>query len=259
MPEETKRFRGKDYVLEFFDDFDGPELAQHWLPFYLPQWSSREATRPRFRLAESTLTLLIEPEQRPWSPEFNGPVRVSNLQTGVFSGPLGSSVGQHHFRSGLLVREAQAPQQTYTPHFAYLEFACRCRLQATNVAALWLIGLEHTPEQSAELCLFELKGDNVHADHAVVGYGLRPFGDLRVPNAFFEERLDVKVEETQVFGVLWEPEAVTFFVNGQVQRRIEGSPQYALQLMLNLYELEGRNDGPMAFEIDWIAGYRRLG
>lgn len=256
MSDVTKEVLGRSLRREFFDDFDGPDLADHWLPFYLPQWSSREASRPRYRLVGSTLTLVIEPDQRPWSPEFNGPVRVSNLQTGVYSGPVGSAIGQHHFRPGLRVREAQAPHQTYTPQYGYLEFACRCHLQPTNVAALWLIGLEHRPEESAELCVFELKGHQVSSRHAVVGYGLRSFQDPLVPNAFFEERMELDVTSTQVYGVLWETDSVTFFVNGRVLRRIEASPRYPMQLMLNLYELEGKNEGLMEFEVDWIAGYR---
>ena len=42
------------------------------------------------RARRGGLRLLIEADQEPWCPEFDGEVRVSSLQTGVFAGPVGS-------------------------------------------------------------------------------------------------------------------------------------------------------------------------
>ena len=73
--------------LDFSDDFDGDRVDEGlWIPAYLPQWSSRAATRPRYALADSILTLRIDEDQEPWSTEFDGDTRVSNLQTAVRSG-----------------------------------------------------------------------------------------------------------------------------------------------------------------------------
>ena len=46
-------------------------------------------------LSGGCLRLLIEADQPAWCPEFDGRVRVSSLQTGVFAGPLGTMIGQH--------------------------------------------------------------------------------------------------------------------------------------------------------------------
>jgi hypothetical protein len=92
-------------VWEFEDRFKGPELDERrWLPYYLPQWSSRERAAARYEVGGG-LRLLIEEDQPPWCPEWDGDVRVSSLQTGVFSGPLGSEVGQHRFTPRAVVRE----------------------------------------------------------------------------------------------------------------------------------------------------------
>jgi hypothetical protein len=94
--------------VRFEDDFDSPTLEESlWLPAYLPHWSSREASRPRYRIESGNLVLMIEPDQQPWCPEFNGSIRLSNLQTGTFSGSLGSSIGQHRFSHECRVREEQ--------------------------------------------------------------------------------------------------------------------------------------------------------
>jgi hypothetical protein len=96
------------YELECEDAFDGTALdARRWFPYYLPQWSSREQSAARYRLGDGVLRLLIEADQRPWCPEFDGQTRVSSLQTGVFAGPVGSAVGQSRFTPGAVVRQAQ--------------------------------------------------------------------------------------------------------------------------------------------------------
>ncbi|MFG2196620.1 hypothetical protein [Streptomyces sp. NPDC048639] len=111
------------YVLEFEDTFDGDALEEsRWLPYYLPHWSSRASTAARYRIGDGTLRLLIEQDQQPWSPEFDGGIRVSSLQTGLFSGPVGSNVGQLRFKPGLTVREAQEDVRLYTPHHGFYEF-----------------------------------------------------------------------------------------------------------------------------------------
>jgi len=70
------------YALVFEDAFDGDTLDRaRWLPHYLPQWSSREASAARYRLGDGTLRLVIEADQPPWCPEFDGQTRVSSLQT----------------------------------------------------------------------------------------------------------------------------------------------------------------------------------
>ena len=84
-----------EYELEFEDRFEGPALDERrWLRAYLPQWSSRERAAARYRFGDGGLELLIEEDQQPWCPEWDGELRVSSLQTGVFGGPVGSHLGQ---------------------------------------------------------------------------------------------------------------------------------------------------------------------
>ena len=73
----------------------------------LPHWSSQAASAARYAVGGGRLELRIDADQQPWAPEFDGGLRVSSFQTGVFSGPVGSRIGQLQFREGLIVREAQ--------------------------------------------------------------------------------------------------------------------------------------------------------
>jgi hypothetical protein len=81
--------------------FDQGALDEtRWWPYYTPHWSSRAASAARFDLHTGGMTLSIDVDAPPWSAEYDGDVRVSHLQTGQFSGPVGSAVGQHRFRDG---------------------------------------------------------------------------------------------------------------------------------------------------------------
>ena len=61
MTKPGDRLDRTGYELEVEDTFDGPELDQSlWVPYYLPQWSSRAASAPRYELAEGTLVVGID-------------------------------------------------------------------------------------------------------------------------------------------------------------------------------------------------------
>lgn len=70
------------YTLVFDEHFDDPTLnEEHWVPYYLPHWSLRELSKPRYIIEDSLLTLRIEADQEPWCPEFNREVKCSSIQT----------------------------------------------------------------------------------------------------------------------------------------------------------------------------------
>ncbi len=245
------------YTLAFYDGFDGPALdTGRWLPYYLPQWSSRATAEARYTLTGDSLILHITDDQKPWCPEFNGDVRVSSLQTGVFSGPPGSTRGQHRFSPACTVREAQETARLYTPRHGFFELRARCRIAANNVAALWMIGFEDTPERSGEICIFELKGGNAGASRAVIGYGIHPFGDPELVDEFYEDEFALNVAEFNTYAAEWSATAVHFYVNGALVRTIQQSPAYAMQFMLNIYDLENVPSAGSEFVVDYVAGYR---
>lgn len=250
---------GERYQLEFYDGFDRGYLDEsHWLPYYLPQWSSRALSSPRFEFSENGFSLNIEQDQQPWCPEFNGEVRVSSLQTGVYSGPVGSLLGQHRFSPDCRVRQAQVAEKKYLPKYGYFELRAKCLIAANNVAALWMIGYEDLPERSAEICLFELKGKNIRNGYSLIGYGVHPFGDARIRDEFYEEPVEIDVTLFNTYAIAWTESKIDFFINDRKVRTINQSPDYEMQLMLNIYDLENNNAENMRFYIDYVAGFRML-
>jgi len=97
-----------------------------WLPHYLPAWSSKAATAATYDLRESCVHLTIPPDQGLWCGDDHAPaMRVSGIQSGSFSGPVGSTVGQQPYGQGLTVREEQEPLWGWTPDHGYVEMRAR--------------------------------------------------------------------------------------------------------------------------------------
>ena len=234
------------YRLAVDERFDGPELdTARWLPHYLPQWSTPDRSAARYTLGTDGtrgLTLRIDHDQPAWSREYDGELRVSNLQTGVRSGPAGSGSGQHPFREGLVVRTPQPEQRLWLPHYGLIEISLVPCLHPRALTALWLIGFESTPEQSGELCVVELFGRDIRADGAGrVGVGVHPFGDPGLRDDFVQVETAVDLRRERTYAVEWMPGAARFFLDDELIAETGQSPAYPLQLMLNLYELPDGN------------------
>ena len=263
-PEPGEHLDRSEYELEREDDFSATELDPSlWLPFYLPQWSSREASAARYAIHGGKLHLLVEADQPPWCREFDGWLRVSSLQTGVFAGPLGSSVGQHQFRDGLVVREEQPDVALYTPRYGLFELRARAPDDPDNMVALWMIGHENEPRRSAEICIFEIFGRDVTADSAKVGMGIHPFGDPAIADEFSKETLPIDAREVHTYAAEWTPDHVAFYVDDRLIKVIRQSPAYPMQFMLNIYEFADGPDlrskpgrYPKVFEVEAFRGYR---
>lgn len=247
--------RVEEYEPLVDDHFDGDALDRSvWLPYYLPHWAGREASLARHRVVDGSLELFIAPDQQPWLPRIEGDLRVSSLQTGCFAGPVGSTVGQHRAKEEYRVVEEQTTEWLVTPQFAAIELRARWTPVEGQMVALWMIGIEDEPRRSAEICVAEIFGDEAEPDRALVGMGLHPFGDPDIEDDFEKVEASIDVSTWHDFAAIWTSEDVTFFVDGEPVKYVAQSPQYPMQLMLNIYDFEPpstrRPSAP--FEIDRI-------
>lgn len=248
------------YELAFEDRFTGTELDRtRWLPYHLPQWSGRDQAAARYALGDGVLRLRIEADQQPWCPEFDGDVRVSSLQTGVFCGPVGSTVGQHRFNPAAVVREEQDTARLYTPQYGVVELRAKALDDPHTMVALWMIGFEDQPDRSAEICICEIFGREVGPEGALVGMGVHPFGDPRMVDDFEKIEVAADVRDFHVYTAEWTPEHVAFFVDGRPVKLVHQSPSYSMQLMLGIYDFrhgDGSGTYPKEFVVDHVRGYR---
>jgi hypothetical protein len=247
------------YELEFEDTFDGEILDERrWLPFYLPQWSSRRRSAARYAVGGGQLTLRIDRDQEPWCPELDGDLRVSSLQTGVFAGPLGSQIGQHRFKDAV-VREEQAPVRLYTPCFGRLEARMRAGIDRYGMVAFWPIGYEDVPGQGGEICVAEIFGTDVHDGHADVGMGVHPQSDPGLVDDFSRERVPIDVRDFHVYAADWTPERIDLSVDGTVYKTVRQTLGYPVQLMLGIYAFPTEDEAeayPKELVVDYVRGWR---
>lgn len=249
------------YRLEINEAFDSSTLnTDLWLPYYLPHWSSRARSATQYLLEDSTLVLYIDNNSQPWCPEFDGAVRCSSLQTGIYAGPLGSPLGQHRFNKNCVVREAQPLQRLYTPRYGFFEVRVKAPATAGNVATLWMIGLEEHAQESGEIAMFELFGDQMTPTASEVRYGIHPWQDPTLTDEFYRDTLPFDASQFHIYAVEWTPTHVDFYVDNAHQKRIMQSPSYPMQFMLGLYDIptpNNRQDNyPRRFVVDYFRAYQ---
>jgi hypothetical protein len=251
------------YTLEFHDEFERSDLdLTKWIPYYLPHWSSREKSMPRYRLDEQGLALHIDADQMPWCPEFDGQVKCSSLQTGLFAGPLDSPIGQHRFNSRCVVREVQTTQRTYTPLYGYFEARVKAVRSSKHLVALWMIGFEEVPTESGEIAIFEVFSDQITAEGSEIRYGVHPWQDPHLTDEFYRDVLPIDATKFHVYAAEWTPSHIDFYVDNTKRRTILQSPNYPMQFMMGIYELPGETFSqetyPQRYVIDYFRAYRPI-
>jgi hypothetical protein len=252
------------FRLVFDDDFDGSELDRTvWLPHYLPAWSSRALTAATYDIGDSCLRLTIPPDQGLWCPgEHVPPMRVSGIQSGNFSGPVGSMVGQQPYRDGVTVREEQDPFWGWTPQGGYIELRARSVVTPRSMVAFWMVGLEDQPDRSAEICVAEVFGDAVRpGESAAVGCGMHAFRDPAVREDFDTVRLPIDVSQFHTYAVSWTADQADFLVDGEVVRSCTRPPTYPMQMMLAVFDFPDKSTGDDAHAVpalivDRLRGYQ---
>lgn len=135
----------------------------------------------------------------------------------------------------------------------------RARLNPWNLAALWLIGFENTPEHSGEITVFEVFGHGVVANSAKVGRGIKKIHDPNLITEIDDGKLPITVSDWHIYSMNWTPSGIEFLVDGKAVTNTHQSPDYPMQLMLNLYDLPSDHDRShqieAAFEIDSLRAW----
>ena len=243
----------------FLDDFDGPDLdTEVWVPQYLPMWSSRAESAATYAVAESELRLSIPPDQGLWCAGDHEPsLRVSGIQSGVWSGPAGGTRGQQPFREGAVVREFQPAHWGWTPRYGHLEVRARMDLGPRSMASAWMVGREEEPTECGEICLVEVFGDAIETAggraSAAVGMGVHPFRDPALTDDFAAPRLPIDVADFHVYAADWRPGRVDFSVDGEHVRTVHQAPAYPMQMMIAVFDFPAKTAGAPARHVPQLA------
>ena len=247
--------------LELADDFDDTRLDEsRWLPHYLPHWTTPERSAARCTTGADGLTLRIDADQPPWRDE-DGPMRVSNLQTGSFSGPAGSDRGQHRHRPDLTVVTPQPTRRLWTPSAGLVEVTGAAAADPTCMLAFWLVGLEDaSPQDAGEICVAELFGHAVGPDASQVRLGVKAHHDPRLRTEMVDLVLPLDATQEHTYAAAWGPDGVRFFVDDVLVHRVDQVLDYPLQLMVDLFEFPESDDRdpslyPRTARVTRVRGY----
>ena len=250
------------HELVLAEDFTGPVLdTSLWVPHYLPHWTTPDRSAARYELNPGRLRLRIDADQPPWRPEDGG-LRVSNIQTATYSGPVGSDRGTHRHRADLTVRTAQPTVRALTLSAGLVEARLRASADPTCMLALWLVGFEDAaPEESGELCIAELYGHSVGPKGSAARMGIKAHHDPLLREDMADVVLDLDATDWHTYGVSWTAERTEFFVDDKVVRTLDQGLGYQLQLMIGLFEFPvgDRRDPsgyPKVGDVAAVRGYR---
>ncbi|GAA4367112.1 glycoside hydrolase family 16 protein [Nocardioides caricicola] len=241
----------------FSDDFSGPDLDRStWLASYLPVWSSTSDAAATYTVDNSLLRLTIPVDQGLWcAGDHDPPLRVSGIQSGSWSGPVGSTRGQQRYREGLVVREEQQRFEGWLPASGRVAIRCAMTLSPRSMGAMWLSGFEDDPaqEQCGELCVVEVFGK----DPTAVGVGIKAFRDPALTQDFAAPRLPIDVADFHTYAVDWDAAEAVFTVDDEVVRRCPRPPTYPMQVMIAVFDFPEWSDGSddqlvPELVVDWV-------
>ncbi len=218
------------------DDFVAGLDPKRWVASYLPQWTTPERARARYDLSAAGVTLRIEADQPDWRPE-DAPLRVSNLQTGLFSGPVGSPRGTHRHRPDLEVRTSTPPLLLFAPSRGRVEVTLSASRDAGCMVAAWLVGTEHrAADESGEICIFEIDAEAVGRSTRA-RTGIKAHHDPRLTTDMTEVVVPVDASQPHTWTAIWDDGATEIGCEGASVRRIAQAPDYPLFLMIDLFEI----------------------
>jgi hypothetical protein len=219
------------------DDFSGQLRTDLWVDHYLPHWTTPDRSAARYETSPAGMRLRIDADQLDWRPE-DAPLRVSNLQTGNFSGGLGSSVGTHrHREDGLTVRTPTPAQLLWTPSAGRVDVTVSASRDEGCMLAAWLVGTEHVEARDAgEICIFEIDAAAIGAT-TTARSGVKAHGDPRLVTDMTAVEIPLDASKPHTWTAIWGHGQTTIGCEGLIIRRIQQAPDYPLFLLVDLFEI----------------------
>ncbi len=239
------------------DDFSGGLRPDLWVAHYLPHWTTPDRSAARYDLTVEGLRLRIDADQRDWRAE-DTPMRVSNLQTGTFSGDLGSRRGTHRHRpDGLVVRTPTPTRLHWAPSAGRVEVTVSATRDVDCMLAAWLVGTEHQDEAAAgEICVCEIDAAAIGAT-STARAGVKAHGDPRLTTDMVEVTLPFDASLPHTWTVIWGGGETLIGCEGTLLRRLPQAPDYPLFLMLDLFEIgEPSGSYPKTATLHHVRGWQ---
>ncbi|NYF17915.1 hypothetical protein HDC37_002771 [Microbacterium sp. AK009] len=222
---------------DFEDDFSRGLHPARWVAHYLPHWTTPDRSAARYALVREGLELRIEADQPDWRPE-DAPLRVSNIQTGTFSGPVGSTIGTHRHRAdGLLVRTETPSRLLWAPASGRVDITVSASTDPGCMLAAWFVGTEHlSADDAGEICVFEIDASAI-GETTVARTGIKAHGDPRLTTDMREVTLPFDASRPHTWTTIWGGGETVVGCEGTVMARMPQAPASPMFLLIDLFEI----------------------
>ncbi|MBC6451030.1 glycoside hydrolase family 16 protein [Actinokineospora xionganensis] len=248
------------YTLDFQEEFSGTSLdTNRWLPYYLPHWTAdREKAKARYTVADGVLTERIDPDTPAWSPEHDGTVRVSSIQSY-------NKDYWHRFNSTAVNRH-EPDFNGYSTMYGYFEIrAKKSAVGGGGHQAFWLVGTQDTSSASRNpeidfIETFFSKPDTWR----IAAYG---WGDPNFLSSWVLHESPVPsgqpTQEYHVYGMDWTPTGLNFYYDNQLYKTINDAPNMPMGMILGIYTDAGSGQHnevwPKSWSVDYIRVFKKDG
>ena len=221
----------------------GPLDTARWVASYLPAWSSRAAAAATYEIAADGLRLSIPPDHPHWCAGLHDdpPLRVSAVQSGNWSGPVGSTRGQQPFRAGLRVAEAQVELRGFVPLYGRVG-----RVPRSYWARLDVLCLADRHGGRTGAVRRDLPGGGLRRDrcrwHRRPRVGIHAFRDPKLTEEFTAAPVAIDVAEWHTYAVDWRRDGVDWYVDGGADPRIQSVPRLPDAVILGVFDFPRISD-----------------
>jgi hypothetical protein len=242
---------------DFEDDFSTPLRSELWVDHYLPHWTTPDRSAARYDYVEAGLRLRIDDDQLDWRDE-DAPLRVSNIQTGTFSGETGSRRGTHrHREDGLAVRSPTATRLLWAPAAGRIDLTVSASRDDGCMLAGWLVGTEHLAERDAgEVCVFEVDAAAIGDTESLARCGVKAHTDPRLTTDMAEIMVPVDLSRPHTWTAIWGHGETVIGCDRGLLRHVPQAPDYPLFLMVDLFEIGPRGGSyPKTATVHRVCGW----
>ncbi|GAF08478.1 family 16 glycosylhydrolase [Paenibacillus pini] len=256
------------YRLIFQEEFGDKQLNQgKWVNKYLSSWTKTpQYAQPTYVMENGLMKLQIKQDTQPWAPEFDGQTVVSGFTTG-------NRNALHNWNGNNTVRNPVETELTHINQYGYYEIRAMGQPGSSRHVAWWLLGFEDIPNESAEIDIFEILGNNSHSVPVAFHRWNDPTGPEGGGFAYTNNNMDFH-KEFHTYGFNWvqgggsasQPDKMEFYVDGVKTGEKNVKIDYPLIQLFSLYEKRaGGWTGPWVskpypntFRLDYVRVYKKI-
>lgn len=240
------------WVYQFGDDFDEPELSDMWEPSYFSYWAHSSVTpQSIYDIKDGVLSQIVKAD----SPYYDATTDYGFRNPGM---SLGVRDYVHMYRDNLIQYRHMPTDDKYITKYGYYELRAKLNPVNGSCAAWWMTGFQDKETDTAEIDIIEYAGNKVNGKNKIGGW-MYNWDDPKLTSATDSPVLVdfPPSEDYHVYGMEWQPGYLKFYVDGELKSTINQSPDYRMQTWIS-YNHHDSNTAGSTFPKEWGIDYFRV-